>query len=92
MTFLLRMTVRYLRDTANKIEKGDCDITDEQAMEIMSVIANEQLSKDQACSFLNLSRSRFDTLVREGRIPKGKKTRGLKELTWNKKDLLQCLK
>ena len=88
MTFLLRMTVRYLRDTANKIEKGDCDITDEQAMEIMSVIANEQLSKDQACSFLNLSRSRFDTLVREGRIPKGKKTRGLKELTWNKKDLL----
>lgn len=92
MTFLLRMAVRYLRDTANKIEKGDCNITDEQAMEILSVIANEQLSKDQACSFLNLSRSRFDALIKEGKIPKGKKTRGLKELTWNKKDLLQCLK
>lgn len=88
MTFLLKTVVKYLRDTANQIEQGKCNLTDEQAMEIMSVIANEQLSKDQACSFLNLSRSRFDTLVREGRIPKGTKTRGLKELIWNKKDLI----
>jgi len=41
MTFLIKTVVKYLRDTANQIEKGDCNITDEQAMEIMSVIVNE---------------------------------------------------
>lgn len=88
MTFLIRTVVKYLRDTANQIEKGDCVLTDEQAMEIMSVIANEQLSKDQACTFLHIKRSRFDELIREGKIPKGRKTRGLTELLWNKKDLV----
>ena len=61
-------------------------------MEIMSVVANEILSKDQACTFLNLSRSRFDTLIKKGKIPKGNKIRGLKELTWRKSDLIKCLK
>ena len=43
MTFLIRTVVKYLRDTANQIEKGDCNITDEQAMEIdftRNVVAN----------------------------------------------------
>jgi hypothetical protein len=34
-----------------------------------------------------MSRSKFDSLVRGGRIPRGRKLRGRKELTWNKKDL-----
>ena len=88
MTFIIKNVVKQLRLLATQIEKGDCEITDEQAMEIMSVIANERLSKDQACTFLHLSRSRFDTLIREGKIPKGTKTRGLKELTWRKSDLI----
>lgn len=87
MTFLLKTVVTYLRDVADKIEQGKCNLTDEQAMEIMSIIANETLSKAQACTFLNLSRSRFDTLIREGKIPKGKKVKGFTELQWNKKDL-----
>jgi hypothetical protein len=46
MTFLVKTVVKYLRDVANQIEKGDCNVTEEQAMEILSVIANEELSKD----------------------------------------------
>ena len=49
-------------------------------MEIISIVANESLSKAQACEYLNLSRSRFDSLIREGRIPRGKKVKGFKEL------------
>ena len=88
MTFLLKTVVKYLRDTADKIEQGKCDLTDDQAMEIMSVIANEELSKAQACEYLNISRSKFDSLIRDGKLPKGKKIKGFKELQWNKKDLI----
>lgn len=88
MTFLLKTVVKYLRDTANQIEQGKCNLNDEQAMEILSVIANEELSKDQAYSFLNMSRSKFDSLVREGKLPKGIKRRGHNELVWRKCDLI----
>jgi len=50
------------------------------------------LSKDEACSYLNLSRSRFDDLVREGKIPKGKKRQGFKELIWYKDELTEVLR
>lgn len=88
MTFLVKTIVKYLRDTATQIEKGECNLSEEQAMEIMSVIANEELSKAQACEFLNISRSRFGELIAEGKIPKGRKIKGYKELRWKKKDLL----
>lgn len=91
MTFLLKTVVKYLRDTAKQIEQGDCVLTDEQAMQIMSAIAHQELSKDQACSFLNISRSKFDNLVKEGRLPKGRKVRGFSELRWYKDELLQAI-
>ena len=57
-------------------------------MRLISILADEELSKDQACSFLNIQRSKFDKYVREGTLPRGRKVRGFKELRWNKKDLL----
>lgn len=84
------MLTRLLRNTADKIEAGNCEMTEEEAMEIMAVLSHEAMSKDQACTYLNLSRSRFDDLVREGKIPKGKKKRGFKELFWYKDQLDQC--
>lgn len=36
---------------------------------------------------MNLSRSTFDTYIRNGWIPKGKKVRGFKELSWRLIDL-----
>lgn len=89
MTFLLKSVIKYLRDTADKIEQGKCNLTEEQSMNILSVIANEELSKAQACQFLNVSRSRFDKLIEEGKIPKGKKVKGFNELRWIKYDLLK---
>lgn len=89
MTFLLKTVVKYLRDAANKIEQGDCNLTEQQAMDIMSVIANEELSKAQACEFLNVNRTKFGELVDTGKIPKGRKVKGFKELRWNKADLLK---
>ena len=73
---------------AKKIETGNCELTEEQMVNIFSVISTEVMSKEQACSFLNISRSKFDSLVREGKLPKGRKVSGFKELFWNKNDLI----
>ena len=85
--FLKRAVTKLLRETADKIDSGNCELNEEQAMDIMSVLSHEVLSKDEACSYLNLSRSRFDDLVREGKIPKGRKRRGFKELIFYKDEL-----
>lgn len=85
--FLKKAVVKLLKETADKIDSGNCELNEEQAMDIMSVLGHEVLSKDEACSYLNLSRSRFGDLIREGIIPKGRKRRGFKELIWYKDEL-----
>ena len=90
--FLKRAVTKVLRETADKIDSGNSELSEEQAMDIMSVLTHEVLSKDSACSYLNLSRSRFDDLVREGVIPKGKKRRGFKELIWYKDELQKVIR
>lgn len=87
MQSLKKLIIKYLRDTADKIDAGTCELSEEEAMDIMSVLGHKVLSKETACSYLNLSRSRFDDLVREGRIPKGRKRRGFKELVWFEDEL-----
>lgn len=50
------------------------------------------MSKESACMYLDISRATFDNLVREGKIPKGEKALGFKELGWKKSDLDKVLK
>lgn len=90
--FLKRAVTKLLRETADKIDSGNCELNEEQAMDIMSVLGHEVLSKDEDCSYLNLSRSRFDDLVREGKIPKGRKRRGFKELYFYKDELAKIIR
>ena len=45
------------------------------------------MSKEQAYDYLHLSRSTFDTYVRNDYIPRGQKILGFKELGWVKADL-----
>lgn len=71
--------VKALRRIADKIDSDNCELSSEQAMHIMSVISHEIMSKDEACNYLNLSRSRFDDLVRSGKLPKNMMMKGLKE-------------
>ena len=79
---IVKVFSKLLRDTADKIDAGTCEISEEQAMDVISMLSHQPLSKDQACSYLNMSRSKFDELVREGKLPKGRKRRGFKELIW----------
>ena len=81
-----------MREVADKIEVGNSEITESEAMDILSTVAHEAMSKEQACSYLNLSRARFDDLVREKKIPRGKKRAGFKELVFYKDELDAAVK
>lgn len=90
MQALKKLIIKLLRETADKIDSGNCELSDTEAMDIMGVLSHQVMSKEDACLYLNLSRSRFDDLVREGVIPKGRKRRGFKELCFYKDELDRC--
>lgn len=87
MQALKKLLTKLLRDTANKIDTGTCELSEEEATQMLEVLSHIALSKEQACIYLNISRSRFDDLVRQGKLPKGKKRVGFKELFWYKDEL-----
>lgn len=76
----------------DNIDAGNSNITDSEAVELAKVLQSYtdrtvRMSKYQACRYLNVSRATFDNYVREGKLPRGKKEAGFKELSWSKKDL-----
>lgn len=75
-----------------RIDDGDCDITADETAEVITTIKrcterDVRMSKYQACEYLHVSRSTFDTYVANGWIPKGVHQQGFKELSWLRKDL-----
>ena len=71
-----------------RINSDSCEVDVNTAMQIMSVIAHEPLSKAEAYQELGISRSKFDSLVREGQLPQGRKRLGFNELVWYKDEIL----
>lgn len=78
---------KLLRETADKIDAGNSELSESEAMDIMRVLCHEGISKAQACTYLNLRRAQFDNLVRAGKLPKGRKVTGYTELRWYKDEL-----
>lgn len=87
MQALKKIITALLRETADKIDSGNCELSESEAMDIMSVLSHQVMSKEDACIYMNMSRSKFDDLVREGKLPKGRKRRGFKELVFYKDEL-----
>lgn len=87
MQTLKKMVVKLLRTTADKIDTDNCELSEEEAIAIIKNMTHIALSKEMACRHLNMSRSKFDDLVRQGKLPKGRKRVGFKELTWWKDEL-----
>ena len=81
---MLSIIKELLLKIINDIDTGNSNLSAN-----LSFISNknEKLSKYQACKYLNISRATFDNYVRAGKIPKGRKQQGFKELFFYKKDL-----
>ena len=91
MTFLESTVVQELRRFANQVERGECEMTEQNALDVISVIAHISISKDQACNYLNVHKSRFSELMNEGKVPKGKNEKGWKELKWYRDEIIKAL-
>lgn len=89
MLFLIK---KYLEQIIQDIESGNSNISAEEELQIADLLVkftdkNRKLSKYQACEYLGVSRATFDNLVREGKLPKGRKQQGFKELFYFESDL-----
>ena len=85
---LRKLLVRMLED----LEADNTNLTEEEAIELVGLVKeysmkNPLMSKYQAYNYLGVSRATFDNYVREGKISKGIKKQGWKELGWYKKEL-----
>lgn len=92
---MLKTIRTLLLKVVDDIDAGNTNIEESDAIEIINslkelVRTDKPMSKYQAYTYLNISRATFDNLVREGKLPKGKKVAGFKELKWFEKDLLKA--
>ena len=81
-----------LQNCIDRIDSGNSNINTDEAIEVIELLKkytdkDRKLSKYQACEYLNISRATFDKYIREGKIPKGKKGAGFKEIFWNESEL-----
>ena len=84
---ILDFVGKTLIDIGHKIIDGECELTDEQAGLILGTVGHIEMTKEEACRYVNISRSRFDDHVRDGKIPKGRKKLGKTSLIWYKDEL-----
>lgn len=89
---MLRVIRYLLKGFIENIDKGSCALTKEEEQLVLKSLKflsdkQEKLSKYQAYQYLNISRASFDNYIRQGKLPKGMKQAGFKELFWYKKDL-----
>ena len=81
-----------LQNCIDRIDAGNSNLSAEEEIEIIELLKkytnkDRKFSKYQACKYLNISRATFDKYIREGKIPKGKKEAGFKELSWKESEL-----
>lgn len=92
MNILLKVIKGELLKIVDNIDAGNSNISEEEGAYIISTLKaltekDTPMSKYQAFNYLHISRATFDNLVKEGKIPQGKKQQGFNELQWFKKDL-----
>lgn len=94
---MLTVIKQLLLKVIDDIDAGNSNLTEEEEIEVIKMLKkythkDKPMSKVQAYTYLNISRATFDNLIRENKLPQGKKQQGFKELYWTKKDLDKYIK
>lgn len=85
------IVAKLLHEYADNIISGNTNITIEEAGNILAAVAHIAMSKEEVCEYLNISRSRFDDLVREGKLPRGRKVKHKNNLVWYKDEIISAI-
>lgn len=94
---MLNIVKKLLLKIVDDIDAGNSNMSETEALETIDYLdkvtnKKRRLSKYEACQYLNVSRVTFDNYVKAGKLPKGMKQAGFKELFWYKKDLYKFIK
>lgn len=94
---MLKLIREQLLRIVDDIDAGNSDLTEEEEIEVAKFLKrfttkDKPMSKYEAYTYLRISRAKFDNLVREGKLPQGKKQQGFKELSWTKKEIDKYIK
>ena len=94
---MLKVIRNLLLEIVDNIDAGNSNIDESDGIEIIKMLQSYtdktiKMSKYQAYQYLNMSRATFDNYVREGKLPRGKKVAGFKELFWERTDLDEFIK
>lgn len=76
-----------LIEIADKLKTGTSEISEEDAIDIFKIITHQPISREAVCDMLNINNTKFYELIAIGKIPKGRKRRGFKELVWYKDEI-----
>ena len=83
-----KIVAKILRQYADSIDAGNSHINSEQATNILSCICHIEMTKPEVCEYLNISRSRFDDLVRDKVLPRGRSSAHRNALIWYKDEII----
>lgn len=83
-----KLIIRELYNLIQRIDNGNSNLTNDEAMGLLSIIAHEAMSKEEACTYLNISPATLDNYVKNGYLPKPHKVKGFKELRYYKDELI----
>lgn len=94
---MLEIVKKTLQSIIDNIDSGNSNLTEEECLTVVDTIKRlsqkeRLISKYTAYTNLGISRATFDRLVQEGRLPKGKKIAGFKELFWDERKIHEYLK
>lgn len=89
---MLQVIKRLLLKIVDDIDAGNSEMSEKELYEVTDLLKrynfrDKYISKYQAFTYLNISRAKFDNLVRGGVLPRGKKIEGFKELQWSLKEI-----
>lgn len=93
MNGTLQMIRALLAEIIDRIDNGRCTTTDEQNEKFLSCLEafaadrEKRYNKAEAIRYLGVSRSKFDELRRQGRLPDGRKKVGDVSREWTKAEL-----
>lgn len=76
-----------LIEAGKQFKAGTSNITEDEAIDIFSIVAHQRMSREDVCREMNISDNKFYDYLNLGKIPKGRKQRGFKELYWFKDEI-----
>lgn len=76
-----------LIELGKTFKAGNSNISEEEAIDIFSIVAHQRLSREEVCDELNINNSKFYDLITLGKLPKGRKYKKSKEKYWYKDEI-----